>query len=81
MNKEDEIKKCLYILNRLKLHMNNLQGLNLNGLEAQLLQGAFSHWEHIKTGLHGVLLGKAAEPAEIVQEEEQKKHSRGSIRL
>jgi hypothetical protein len=66
-NKEEEIKKCLFILNRLRLSMADLQGLNLGGIDSQLLQGSYTHLDQVKAALNA-LLGRELEPSEYEED-------------
>ena len=68
--KKDEVKKCLFILNRLRLHIAGLEALGLSASEKSILQGAYSQMDLVKAGLD-----------ELSLEREAKKRSRKCARL
>ena len=81
MNKQEQTRKCLEVLKRLGMDMTTLSSLNLSGTEQQLMQGAFSYIDHIRTRLNGVLHGKELEDElELEKKNEEQKRSRSMRR-
>ena len=75
MNKDDAVNMCLFSLSKFRMYMANLEGFDLSGLELKFLQSSYSHLEHIKTNLDGILQGK-----EITLEEKHGQNKKRSYK-
>ena len=62
--KINELKKCLLLLKKLRFRMMDLESLDLNGLEKSLVQGSYSHLDHVQANLNHLLLARETEPPE-----------------